>query len=371
MIWSTMSRGRTRLGLAAWGITLVAIAMLVAVPAEAQRPKLSVAVGQSITQKMPTVIKTISIANTDVADVVVAGPREILINGKAVGYTTLVVWDENNVSTTFNVVVRGPFSDQQIELRVRVAELDRTKSLEYGMDWLWSNDRWMVASFGGEVATPRIPHEVFNGQPSENVSMALRYMFGDTDVISTIKALQEDGFVRVLAEPNVVAASGEEANFLSGGEFPVPVVSAGTQGGSTVTIEWKEFGVSVEFLPTIVDSGVISLRVAPEVSRLDFENGVLLSGFRVPAIDIRKAETTVELEDGQVLVIGGLMLESEISVVRRIPILGHIPLVGPLFFSNTVKEDTTQELLIVVSTHLIRALPKGTRVTLPGENESH
>lgn len=375
-----MNPVRTRIVLASFGICFFGMLMsaMLAPPVEAANPKISVSVGQSVTQRVPTTIKTVSIADSDVADVVVAGPREILVNGKAVGFTTIVVWDENNVSSMFNVVVRGAFSNQQIELQVQVAEVDRLKATEFGVDFLFqragSGNSWLGASFAGETGPPSIPLSL-----TSQASMALAYASGGTEVQSVIHALQEDGVLKILAEPNVVAASGHEASFLAGGEYPIPVAQGGgsvTVGGgvgnvaSTITVEYKEYGVKVEFMPTIVDSGVISLKVAPEVSTLDFSNALTLSGYVVPALQVRRAETTVELEDGQVLVIGGLLRDEVRNNVRRIPILGHIPLIG-LFFSNTKKEHSQQELLLVVSPHIVRALPKGTQVTLPGQEKKN
>jgi pilus assembly protein CpaC len=365
---TTMKRFGARLAIAVLGASL-AVLFSTGTPAEAKTPKINVAVGQSVTQNTPGVIKTVSVADSKVADVVVAGPQQILVNGKQAGFTTLVVWDQNNVSTLYRVVVRGAFSDQQIELRVQVAEVNRSKIKELGVDFLAqdaNNARdWTGGAYGGGVSAPNIPLTIFGGNPSPATSLALRYVSGGTDVMATIHALQENGMIRVLAEPNVVASSGNEASFLSGGEFPIPVVQGGTENAA-ITIEFKEYGVKVKFVPTIVDSGVINLKVAPEVSNLDFPNGIdVAGGYRIPAVSVRKAETTVELEDGQVLVIGGLLREEEQSVNRKIPILGHIPLVGLLFSSSqTVK--TQQELLLVVSPHIIRALPRGTKVALPG-----
>ena len=374
-----------RLVLAALGLGFLTVSVLGAGIAEARNPKIAVAVGQSMTQSTPTLIKTVSIADSKVADVVVAGPREILVNGKKTGFTTLVVWDENNVSTIYNVVVRGAFSDQKIELRVQIAEINRSKAVELGVDWLFndigSGNTWTGGSYGGKVSTPSIPLAIFDsgddegvgptGGSTEGVDLALHYISGGTDIQAMIRALQADGVAKLLAEPNVVTASGHEASFLSGGEFPVPIAQSsggGGAGGSAITIEYKEFGVRVDFLPTIVDSGVISLEVAPEVSRLDFANAVTVSGFRVPSLIVRRAETTVELEDGQVLVIGGLLLETEEEINSKIPILGHIPLIG-LLFSHSETRTTQQELLIVVSPHIIHALPRGTEVALPGAEE--
>jgi len=324
--------------------------------------KIRVVVGQSVTRVLPRNVKTVSIADSDIADVVVAGPREVLVNGKAIGLTTLVVWDEVNRSTAFDVIVQGPFSNQQIELQVKVAEINRTKALEFGVDiyglTVDGGDQYSGGTFGGGVATPTIPLSIFGGGAVEGLGLAFRYVTGTSDLQTMVKAMMNDGVLQVLAEPNVVAASGQPASFLSGGEIPIPVASSGTTGGSTVTIEWKEFGVKVDFLPTIVDSGVINLRVAPEVSSLDFNNGIQLSGFRVPALRTRKAETTVELKDGETLVIGGLIMEEEQKIVSRIPVLGHIPLLGWLFSDHsTVKSET--ELLLVVSPHITRALPPG------------
>jgi len=337
------------------------------VPAQ-ERTKVTVMVGQSITHRIPSAVKTVSIANTEVADVVVLGPNEILINGKKIGMTTLVIWDQGDRSTSLDLVVRGAFSEQKIELLVQLAEVNQTKAHEYGFDYLFETDRLnddvTAGLFPGKVATPKIPLSIFQGDAVEKADFALRWVHGMEDISTMITALKSKGVIRVLAEPNIVAASGEKANFLSGGEIPVPVASSGATGGSTVTIEWKEFGVKVDFLPTIVDEGVINLRIAPEVSSLDFGNGINLSGFRIPAMRTRRATTTVELRNRETLVIGGLLMEEETKFESRIPILGDIPLLGYLFRSERTAK-TMSELLLVVSPRIVRALPEGTRVPLP------
>ena len=348
-------------------LAVVALA-LAGIPAGARasaHPKIKVTVGQSVTRQMPNNVKTLSIADSKVADVVVAGPREVLINGKDIGLTTLVVWDELNRSTIFDVVVQSPFSDQQIELRVKVAEINRTKAKEFGIDALAlgtreNGDEITGGVYGGQVDTPSIPLSIFGG-PVEGLSMAFRYIRGDDELQAMVKAMISNGVLHVLAEPNVVASSGQNASFLAGGEIPIPVASSGSQGGSSVTIEWKEFGVKVDFKPTIVDSSVVNLKVCPEVSSLDFGNGIVLSGFRVPALRTRKAETTVELKDGEVLIIGGLIMEEETRVKTRIPFFGDIPLLG-WFFSDYSSQKTETELLLVVSPHITRALPPGARM---------
>lgn len=354
------------------GLVAVMIVALVPAIAAASNPKIPVTVGQSVTQRFGEKVKTVSIADSDVADVVVAGPQEVLINGKTIGLTTMVVWDEFNVSKIFDVVVRGPFSDQKIELRVQVAEVNRTKARDLGFDWYGTaqidGDQLQGALFGGPVASPSIPLSIFGNGASDFVNGAFRYVTGGDELQMMFRALVTNGVLTVLAEPNVVAASGAPASFLSGGEIPVPIAASGTTGGSTVTIEWKEFGIKVDFLPTIVDSGVVNLHVAPEVSSLDYNNAIRISGFDIPAIRSRKAETTVELRDREILVIGGLLMEETTSIRSRIPILGHIPILGYLF-SNEEKVTSQNELMLVVSPHIVRALPPGTPVKLPTDAE--
>lgn len=347
-----------------------ALGLLLASPASAQRKpeKLSVTVGQSLTHIVPGGVKTVSIANSDIADVVVAGPSEILLNGKEVGMTTLVVWDHQDHSTIFDVVVRGQWSEHKIELQVQLAEVDHSTAMQYGLDYLFeydgSKDDFTAGLFPGDVATPSIPLAIFGGQSVEGADGAFRWTRTSKDLTTMVRALAAKGAIRLLAEPNVVAASGTKASFLSGGEIPVPVASAGAQGGSSVTIEWKEFGVKVDFLPTIIDEDLINLQVAPEVSSLDFTNGIDLSGFRIPALRSRKAVTTVELRANETLVIGGLIMEQESVVESRVPILGDIPLLGYLFRSKETQKSIN-ELMLVVSPKIVRSLPAGTAVDLP------
>lgn len=352
-------------------LVLATLAMLPGL-AIANNPKIRVTVGQSMTQRFTAKVKTVSIADSDVADVVVAGPNEVLVNGKAIGLTTLVVWDENNTSRMFDVIVRGPFSDQKIELRVKLAEVNRTKALELGFDFFGTtNDDgkdYTGGLFGGSVDSPSIPLSVFGGNPVEGLTGAFEYVSGQSTFQAMIQAAMRNGVLTVLAEPNVVAASGQKAEFLSGGEIPVPIASSGTSGGSTITIEWKEFGVKVEFVPTIVDSEVVNLQITPEVSSLDFGNGIEISGFRIPALRSRKAMTTVELRNEELLVIGGLLMEEESDVVTRVPILGHIPFIGALF-SDTQKTKTNTELMLVVSPRIVRAMPPGSTIRLPTDED--
>jgi pilus assembly protein CpaC len=350
-------------------IVLLALASIaLSASAMAATPQINVIVGQSVTYRHDVEVKTVSISDSDVADVVVAGPREVLVNGKGIGLTTLVIWDQNNVSHKFSVTVRGPFSDQKIELRVKLAEINRTRAVELGIDVLGYTEKVTAGLYPGAVSTPSIPLSIFGGSPTEGVTGAFQWVDGTDKIQAMIHALEADGVLKVLAEPNVIAASGEEANFLAGGEIPVPVAVTGAQGGSTITIEWKEYGVKVRFVPTIVDTGVINLVVSPEVSQLDYANAIEITGFRIPAMRTRKADTTVELGDQETLVIGGLIMEAEDNIKVGIPILSRIPVLGWLF-SDTRKVKSESELMIVVSPHLVRALPAGATVQLPTDEK--
>jgi pilus assembly protein CpaC len=166
-----------------------------------------------------------------------------------------------------------------------------------------------------------------------------------------IKALQQKGYFQSLAEPNLIAYNGQEASFLAGGEFPVPVV----QGiSNAVSIQWKEFGVRLKFTPTIAGD-TIRLKVRPEVSSLDFNNGVTLSGFRIPSLITRYAETDVELRDGQSFAIAGLMHNTSQENGSKVPILGDIPILGALFKSKSDTKEQT-ELMVIITPQLVRPL---------------
>jgi pilus assembly protein CpaC len=174
-----------------------------------------------------------------------------------------------------------------------------------------------------------------------------------------IQALETRGVVEVLAQPNVIAANGKQASFLAGGEYPYPVAQGGGNGsGPTITIMFKEFGVRLNFIPTITPRGSIRLQVAPEVSSLDFSNAVQVSGFEVPAISSRKVNTEVELNPGQSFVIGGLLDNRETETMQKIPFIGDVPVLGK-FFQSMSKNRTNTELIVIVSPELVDPIPAG------------
>jgi pilus assembly protein CpaC len=178
-------------------------------------------------------------------------------------------------------------------------------------------------------------------------------MGDNTSLKATIQALKTRGEFRSLAEPNLLALEGQEASFLAGGEFPFPMLQGSTGGG--VTIMWKEFGIRLNFTPYVTNTGSIRLAVEPEVSSLDFANGLTISGFQIPSILTRRARTEVELRPGQHLAIAGLMDNSILSKVDKIPILGDIPILGAFFRSKDAKQNRT-ELLVIVTPHIVHPL---------------
>jgi pilus assembly protein CpaC len=169
--------------------------------------------------------------------------------------------------------------------------------------------------------------------------------------------LETKGVVQVLSQPNVVAANGKQASFLAGGEFPFPVAS-GTAGAQTISITFKEYGVRLNFIPTITPRGTIRLQVAPEVSSLDFTNAIEISGFEIPAINTRKVQTEVELGDGQSFVIGGLLDDRDTETYLKIPFLGDIPILGK-FFQSMQKTRNNTELIVIVTPEIVAPIQAG------------
>jgi pilus assembly protein CpaC len=190
----------------------------------------------------------------------------------------------------------------------------------------------------------------------------------DLNLGATIHALEIKGVLEVLSEPNILARNGQQASFLAGGEFPFPVVQGSTGGGAAaVTIQFKEFGVRLNFLPVITPRGSILLRVAPEVSALDFTNGLTVSGFSVPALTVRSLSTAVELNPGQSFAIGGLLDNRVTDTFEKIPFLGDIPVLGR-FFQSRSRNKTNTELMVIVTPEIVQPVPKGqviSDLTLP------
>lgn len=258
--------------------------------------------------------------------------------------------------------VAVPPAEPQIILKVRFASFDRTLSRQLGLNIFSTGATNTI----GTVTTGQFPAPTVSipnaGQPSTaTVSNALNLFFfrPDLNLGATIQALENNGVIEVLAEPNLIAANGKQASFLAGGEYPYPVVQGITGGGTgAVTIQFQEFGVRLNFIPTITPRGTIRLQVAPEVSALDFTNGVQISGFTVPALDVRRVKTEVELSQGQSFAIGGLLDHRVTQNFEKIPFIGDIPVLGR-FFQSINKTRTNTELMVIVTPEIVAPIPAG------------
>jgi pilus assembly protein CpaC len=256
--------------------------------------------------------------------------------------------------------VEVPAPDPQILLRVRFASVDRTKSKQLGINFYSTGLGNVLSTLStGQFSPPSVNAGSGTTGSSASVSSDLNLFafFPGLNVGATVQALQTQGVVEVLAEPNLLAANGKEASFLAGGEYPFPVPQANA-GTTTITIMFKEYGVRLNFIPTITPRGTIRLQVAPEVSALDFSNSVQISGFDVPAITTRRVKTEVELSDGQSFVIGGLLDNRETETFEKLPFLGDIPVLGKLFQSMS-KSRTNTELIVIVTPEIVAPIPAG------------
>lgn len=256
---------------------------------------------------------------------------------------------------------------QQVMLEVRVAEMNRELIRRLGINFtVIGSSEFGVSLLNGLTTLTAFTHPGVGGGAAtvtQAVTQAIQGVFGfNTGSLSWtgfIDAIKDQNLVKILAKPTLVALNGQEAAFLAGGEFPIPV----PQAFGLVTIQFKKFGVGLVFTPNIMNSKHISLNVAPEVSELDFANAIRTQGFTVPAITTRRASTTVELADGQSFAIGGLMRDNVRETVRKVPFLGEIPILGALFRSSSFQKNET-ELLIIVTPHLVKPLDL-TAQTLP------
>ncbi|HEY3091810.1 MAG TPA: type II and III secretion system protein family protein [Vicinamibacterales bacterium] len=273
----------------------------------------------------------------------------------------------------------------QVMLRVRFAEVSRSALTEAGVSFFTSPTG--VQNTIGRVTTQQFPAPGFEdlkyskdsadfGAPVKNAEGKFTFsdflnlfLFSEKyDLGLMIKALQSRGLFQSLAEPNLVAESGKEASFLAGGEFPIPIWQGGTNGG--ITVQFKEFGIRLNFTPTVVEGQRVHLKVRPEVSTLDFNNAVVLQGFRIPALSTRRTETELELRSGQTFAIAGLLNNTLNSTLQKIPGIGDIPILGQLFRSKAAQKDRT-ELVVMITPEILRTDAPGVTDALPRMNEPY
>lgn len=327
--------------------------------------------GKSVVLDYAEKVKAVSIADEDVADVVSITPTALVVIGKKEGVTSLFVWGETETLKEYDIEVDRNTSGQQIVLEVQVAEVNRSALSEYGVDFLLidSDDRHIaegtktLGSYAGEVTPVDVSSQAL--LPQDNATAVVKWLGDKQEISSVIRAMQREGEIRLIANPRLLSLSGEKASFLVGGEIPVPVVQSLQGGSPSITIEWKEYGVKLDFVPTIIDTNLVNLRISPEVSSLDAANKIFFGGFEIPAIRTRKADATVELNSEQSIVLGGLLATETFETVKRVPILGHIPILN-FFFSRKDKSSQETELLIIVSPRVIASVESEVIPPLPG-----
>lgn len=391
---------------------------------------LSVVVGKSVLLDCANPVERVAIGLGGIAEATAVSPVEILINGKAPGETSLILWEKGGNREFFNVVVRAgmaaandrldvirrelnrelpgqelkisgengavflrgrvkdltssqravqiasvagkvvnllnvdvPAAQAQILLKVVFASVDRSKSRELGINLFSSGFGNVIGSVTtGQFKPPLIsPGGAINLSDDLNLFAFLPGM----NLGGTLQTLETKGLVEVLAEPNVLAENGKQGSFLAGGEYPYPVVQGGGTGtGPTVTIQFKEYGIRLNFIPTITPRGTIHLQVAPEVSSLDFTSAVTISGFEVPAIAVRRVKTEIELERGQSFAIGGLLDNRETETFQKLPFLGDIPILGK-FFQSINRNKSNTELIVIVTPEVVNPIPAGSPLPQP------
>lgn len=379
--------------------------------------QVQVTMGTSVIIDLPGQLKRASVTNPDIANIQIIPPNQILVNGKAPGITTLITW-VNETPRYYDLVVKSNLSlleqamkeispqeeievkaaqtsvvlsgmvsnpsliaraadvakaflpekatvvnllrlsePHQIMLKVEIAEVNRTALREIGLDFINLGTTFAVAVFGGTTAG--ILNTTLDKDGTTLFDSRTSALIRQGNTRTLLRALEQKGFAKSLARPNLIAASGADATFLVGGEFPFPVIQGGAAGtAASVTIEFKPFGVRLDFTPTLNDLGSINLKIAPEVSALDFVNAVTVSGTTVPSLTKRRARTIVDLKPGQSLAIGGLIQIDDRKILTKFPIMGDIPVLGALFRSTNFTRNET-DLIIFVTPEVVKPLAAG------------
>jgi pilus assembly protein CpaC len=311
-------------------------------------------------------IERVAVGNPEIADVQLVDDADLLVTGKAAGETSLHFWSEGRRRELAIQVERGPGTqerDAQVQIDIRIVEVNRRSLKQAGVNLIKnSGDQVFAISPPGVlsgISTPGAEGFVLESASGfVAIAQAFNLVYGDAGegILAALSVLEAKGLARVVAEPSLVAMSGQTATFLAGGEFPIPVVQ-GTGNGSSVTVEFKPFGIRLMVTPTVIAQDRIVLKVAPEVSQLDFTAAVASGGVSVPGLITRRADTTIELGDGERFVIGGLVDHQWTGNLDKVPLLGDIPLLGALFKAHRFRRDD-RELLMVVSPRLVRPLAR-------------
>lgn len=443
-LWKTMQRSATRLVLLGILFAITLGLLLAGQSSEASDPQpggdrvIVLYVRQSKVIRAPWPVARVSVADPKVADVQMLTAGEVLLLGKTVGSTDLIMWSKGEESWKARVdvqvdlrqmqaalsryfpqsrltlsqiedvtVITGLLSRaehasqlhnlldtvglkytdmttvagvQQVQLQVRFAEVSRTAFRVLGINAFWTGNDLFGASLAGSasggpinpisIGLPADTSATMSNQPFQftsaatvNTSVTILAGFPRLGLELFVQALAENEYLRILAEPTLIALSGEEASFLAGGEFPIPIVQG--QGDNSITIEYREFGIRLRFRPTVLGDGRIRLFVAPEVSELSDIGGISIAGTAVPSVLIRKAETTLELRSGQTFAMAGLIRRKNTATRSRIPGMGDLPILGALFRSARYKREET-ELVVLVTATLIEPMSLAQAPLVPG-----
>ncbi|MDP9519943.1 type II and III secretion system protein family protein [Pseudomonas putida] len=336
--------------------------------------------------RLPLAISRVAVGEPKVADVQASGDRGVVITAVGQGNTTLMLWTACAPSPHRAMVfVKGrasadmaedsflPSQDaqliSQVQADIRFVEVRRTKYKEAGARLFFKgSNNSLIGSPGTVPGTSVSPGSVPNVTPSiplDDTVFNIVWGGGSSRFLAMINALENSGFAYTLARPSLTVLSGQTASFLAGGEIPIPVPSAGSDN---VSIEYKEFGVRLALTPTIISPGRITLKVAPEVSELDYSNVVTIAGTQVPGLTVRRTDTSIALADGESFIISGLVSNNTRSAVDRLPGLGSLPILGAFFRNSAMRREET-ELLMIVTPHLVQPLAANARLPeLPGEH---
>jgi len=251
-------------------------------------------------------------------------------------------------------------------LQVRIAEVDRNILKQIGVDWTKFGPNNEVQFVTTNNSSPRNILSATANMITTAIPQSTNFLtigMFPFQAAATVEALATEGFITILAEPNLIAMSGQTASFLAGGEYPIPVVQSVAAGTApTITVQFQQYGVQLAFTPTIVDANHLNLKVRPEVSQLDYSNAVNANGFLVPALTVRRAETSVELGSGESFALAGLLMHNTSQDISKVPWLGDLPVIGALFRSNKFQNNES-ELVIIVTPYLVR--PTATALASP------
>lgn len=316
----------------------------------------TMSVGRALPLDFTAPVTQVTVANPNVADVVVLTATSVVVNAKTIGETDILLSGPALGRRHLRVTVHQATEERQIALGVKFAEVRRDALYELGVNGKFQGVNGNTSAGSGVLAPGSTAGSGNVGGSGGAATTVGRFAsallnFGTQDITAFIDAQEQAGRARSLAEPTLVAGNREEANFLAGGELPVPVAQPGTGGQVFITIQYRPFGVQLKFRGEVISDSLIKLKVVPEVSSLDFGNAVLLSGFRIPAIRTRKVETTLDVRPGESLVISGLFNEEREAVRTGVPGLMKLPILGALFSSNRWQNNES-ELLVVVTPEL-------------------